>query len=119
MKPSTCLMLRATTGSSDTELDGTTAYVVTGTAVLAVDGSGRATGGAPVITRVTTGNSPFSTTAGRRAVTYVVVADGVTVGGVAVPANTGHTFWSPDADQPAITFTADATGDVLVIQEAA
>lgn len=71
------------------------------------------------VTRVTTGNSPFSSAAGNAATHYIVIADAVTVEAVAVPANTGHTFEVPGRTVPAIDFTADATGDVLVIEEAA
>lgn len=70
------------------------------------------------INRVT--NATLNTTAGNLAVHFIVIADAVTVDAVAWPINTGHTFdVRPDRTVPSIAFVADATGDVLVVQEAA
>lgn len=82
--------------------------------------SNRQQAGTPVVTRVNAAASPFTTTAGRRAVSYKCLANAggeVTVEGVEVDENTGHTFWDPDRLQPPIDFVVSAAGLVEVIEE--
>lgn len=70
------------------------------------------------ITRVTTRVTAAShtTQAGARSVQYVVIADTVTVDGVAVPANVAITHHIHGAVVDPVAFDATA-GDVLVIEE--
>lgn len=98
--------------------DAGATYVPVGPTRPAAGGLTQVGVGAVTPTRVN--NTTHNSAAGNLATHYIVIADAVTVDGVAVPANTGHTFdMRPDALVPAIAFVADATGDVLVIEEAA
>lgn len=89
------------------------------------------TDAAPIITRPTDAGPAFATTynrfvladspvtvaAGALRVLYVVLADGVTVEGKAVPVGVSVVHGSDGFLTPALDFVIDATGDVLVIED--
>lgn len=99
----------------DTQLDGSTAYAVTGSPIP-VTTLPRGPVGSVVVTSV--GNlGNHTTTAGRSSVTYFVEAAGVTLDGVALPANSAHTLEIPGGTLAALAFVTDASGLVTVIEE--
>ena len=109
-------------GTVDTELDGTTAYVATGPVGPAtVQPSTLGTDPNVVVTYTRLTNASSTITAGALAVQYVVIADSVTVEGVAVPANVGITHEVPGGTTDSLAFdaTGGGTGDVLIIEERA
>jgi hypothetical protein len=99
----------------DTQLDGTSVYTVTGTPIPVTE-LPRGPEGSVTVTAL--GNSDnHTTTAGRSSVTYFVESAGVTLGGVAVPANTAHTVEIPGGTIPALSFATDGSGSVTIIEE--
>ena len=107
----------ALTGTTDVELDGSTAYVATGP----VEPTGLDTAAGPnvVVTYTRATNTTVNVAAGALAVHYLVIADAVTVEGVAVPTGVPVTHEVKGYTTDALTIVADATGDVLVIEERA
>ena len=105
----------------DYELDGTTVYVVTGPVTLAgVQPVGvGANFGLFNVTYQRLANGAVTIAAGALSIQYVVIADGVTVEGVSVPAGVAVTHEVTGGVAGAVDFVADVTGDVLIAIESA
>ena len=99
----------------DTQLDGSTAYVLTGSAVP-VSTLPLGPAGTVTPTRVPV-STTHNTTAGAALVSYAVIAAGVTLDGEALPVGFADTIRAaPGGTLPALAFVTDGTGDVLVIE---
>lgn len=106
---------------NDFELDGSTAYVVTGPVIpsgLQPVGTA-ASFGLYNVTYQRLANSSVTIPAGALSIQYVVIADGVTVEGVAVPAGVAITHEVAGGVAGAVDFVADVSGDVLIATESA
>lgn len=105
----------------DTELDGTTAYVVSAEANVTQPPI-QAVGGPNVVvtyTNVTT-DTTTNIAAGALAVQYYVQAGTVTVEGATVPAGVGITHEIPGMTTDALAFvTSGGSADLLIIEERA
>ena len=109
----------AQTAALDFQLDGVTAYVATGPVIpsgLQPVGVAR---GLVNLTYQRLSNSSVTIAAGALSIQYLVIADGVTVDTVAVPAGAAVTHEIDGGVIAAVDFVADATGDVLIIVESA
>lgn len=105
----------AVTGTTDTQLDGTTAYVEVGPSVPYV---APATGLAVSVNRYTNADSPVTIAAGAVNVTVLTIADAVTVEAAAVPAGVAVSFGGVEGHTTAeLAVVLDATGEALVVEE--
>lgn len=109
------------TSAVDYELDGSTTYALVGPEIpsglqpVGTDSSF----GAYDITYQRLTNGSTTVAAGALAIQYAVIADGVTVDAVAVPAGVAVTHEFPGGIAAALDFVADVTGDVLIAVETA